>query len=329
MAVHTIATGDALTQKLWAKEILIEAQKEIFWGKFMAKGPNSVIEMKEDLSKNKGDNITYGLYMKLTGTGVTGDTTLEGNEENPTKFSDVVTVDQKRHAVRLGGAMTEQRVAYDLRMVAKELLKIWLAETIDSDIFTEFAASPTRFMRPGTATSKATLAAGDEMDLSTAQKAKVLAGKLSPRILPVMVGGKLTYVVVMHPDQEFDLKVTDTTWAQAQRDARERGDSNPVFTGAVGMFDGIIFHTHVNIGTFADGGAGGNLNGANALFLGRQAMAFAWAKKPFWVEKEFDYGNQVGFASGAIWGQNKSTFNAEDYALIVLQTLRTNIAEQA
>jgi N4-gp56 family major capsid protein len=329
MANIIVLTGDAQTQKLWAKEVIIEAQKEIFWGKFMGKGPNNVIEVREDFTKSKGDNITYPLWMKPTGAGVTGDAALEGSEESPTKFQDVVTVDQKRHAIRLDGAMTEQRPAYDLRSVAKELLKIWLAEKIDSDIFTAFALSPTRVLRPGVATTKATLTAADLFVLGLGSKARVLAAKTSPRLLPVSMGGRYMHLVVLHPDQEYDLKVNDATWGQAQRDARERGDANPVFTGALGYVDSVMYHSHVNIGTFADGGAGANLTGANALFLARQAMVFAWAKKPFWVEKEFDYANQTGFATGAIWGQKKSVFNAEDFGVVVLQTIRTAITEQA
>jgi N4-gp56 family major capsid protein len=329
MANIIVLTGDAQTQKLWAKEVIIEAQKEIFWGKFMGKGPNNVIEVREDFTKSKGDNITYPLWMKPTGAGVTGDAALEGSEESPTKFQDVVTVDQKRHAIRLDGAMTELRPAYDLRSVAKELLKIWLAEKIDSDIFTAFALSPTRVLRPGVATTKATLTAADLFVLGLGSKARVLAAKTSPRLLPVSMGGRYMHLVVLHPDQEYDLKVNDATWGQAQRDARERGDSNPVFTGALGYVDSVLYHSHVNIGTFADGGAGANLTGANALFLARQAMVFAWAKKPFWVEKEFDYANQTGFATGAIWGQKKSVFNAEDFGVVVLQTIRTAITEQA
>lgn len=329
MANIIVLTGDVQTMKLWAKEVIIEAQKEIFWGRAMGKGPNQFIEVREDFTKSKGDNITYPLWMKPTGAGVTGDAALEGNEEAPSKFQDSVSIDQKRHAIRLDGAMTEQRVAYDLRTVAKELLKIWLAEKIDSDIFTEFALSPTRVLRPGTATTKATLTAADLFVLGLGSKARVLAGKLSPRILPVSMGGGFRHMVVLHPDQEFDLKVNDASWGQAQRDARERGDSNPIFTGALGDSDSVVYHSHVTVGTFADGGSGANLNGANALFLGRQAMVFMWAKKPFWVEKEFDYGNQTGFATGAIWGQNKSVFNAEDFGVVILQTIRTNITEQA
>lgn len=329
MANIIVLTGDAQTQKLWAKEVIIEAQKEVFWGKFMGKGPNNIIEVREDFTKSKGDNITFPLWMKPTGAGVTGDTALEGSEESPSKFQDSVSVNQKRHAIRLDGAMTELRPAYDLRSVAKELLKIWLAEKIDSDIFTEFALAPTRVLRPGTATTKVTLTAADLFVLGLGSKARVLAAKTSPRLLPVSMGGRYMHLVVLHPDQEYDLKVNDATWGQAQRDARERGDANPVFTGALGYVDSVLYHSHVNVGTFADGGAGANLNGANALFLARQAMVFAWAKKPFWVEKEFDYANQVGFATGAIWGQKKAVFNAEDFGVIVLQTIRTAITEQA
>jgi hypothetical protein len=41
--------------------------------------------------------------MQLSGAGIQGDSTLEGNEEALTLYRDTVLIDQLRHAVRSGG----------------------------------------------------------------------------------------------------------------------------------------------------------------------------------------------------------------------------------
>lgn len=63
-------------------------------------GPNasSIIQIKDETTKSAGDKITYGLRMQMSGAGVIGDGTLEGQEESLTVYSDAVVIDQLRHA---------------------------------------------------------------------------------------------------------------------------------------------------------------------------------------------------------------------------------------
>jgi len=84
MANTAFATGDALTKKVWSAKLFKEAMREMFFTKFMGESSDSVIQVKTDLKKEKGDRITVGLRMRLTGAGQTSSTTgitLEGNEE--------------------------------------------------------------------------------------------------------------------------------------------------------------------------------------------------------------------------------------------------------
>ena len=43
-----------------------------------------------------------------------------------------------------------------------------------------------------------------------------------------------------------------------------------------------------------------------------------------WVEKTFDYGNQLGISGGLIYGTGKSLFNSEDYSTIEYYTASTD-----
>jgi len=109
-----------------------EALKQTYASKFMGKGSDSLIQIKDDTQKSAGDRITCGLRMQLTGAGVQGDGTLEGNEEALTTYSDNVFIDQLRHAVRSGGKMSEQRVPFSVREEARVGLQDWWSDRIDT-----------------------------------------------------------------------------------------------------------------------------------------------------------------------------------------------------
>lgn len=328
MANVSFATGNALAQKLQAKLLWKEAKEIAFFynTNMIAPGVNSIIQLKDELRKNKGDQITFGLVMNLEGSGVADDGILEGNEESMSFYSDNVTLTQIRNAVRIDGLMTEQRVAFNLREEARDKLKYWLADYMDQKIFDLLAASPTKVFYGGDAISTATIEAGDYFTTDLISKVKAYALTADPKIRPIRIGGKEYFVVVIHPHQAYNLKIDDSKWTQAMREAMLRGKENPLFTGALAMWDGVVVHVSNRLPTTAVWGAGSNIAGATALFLGAQAGCMAQASAPSWVEKKFDYDNQTGFATGLMYGFTKSVFNSKDYSTVAIRTSRTNIS---
>jgi N4-gp56 family major capsid protein len=115
----------------------------------MGKGTSNVVQLKDETSKGPGDRITIGLRMQLTGAGVQGDGTLEGNEEALITFTDNVFIDQLRHAVRSAGKMSEQRVTFDVREECRMGLQDWWADRLDTSFFNQIggntAQSDTRY----------------------------------------------------------------------------------------------------------------------------------------------------------------------------------------
>jgi len=326
MANTTFNTADPINQELWAKQLYVELPKEIFWAQYMDKAGRGPIHIREELQKNAGDTMNVQLRMQLSGAGVTGDGTLEGNEEAMTFYNLQIVIDQKRHAVRLNGKMTEKRVAFNLRTEAKDALKEWLGRNIDDDFFTKIDASPTKTFYAGAASSTATLTATDYLTLALVSKVKAYAKTAAPLLRPIKMNGQEYFLVVIHPHQTYDLKVNDPVYSQASREAMERGKNNNLFTGAILYWDGCVIREHQSIATVTNWGAGSNVAGASAMFLGAQAAALCWGETPFWAEKTFDYQNQVGFATGAIWGVKKLTFNSKDFGSVSIKTARTNIS---
>lgn len=330
MAITPAASN--MVQKLYAKQLFKEARDELFFQKFMGEGENNIVQSKTDLRKEKGDTINFGVAMDLSGSGVIGDNELEGNEEALTTYTDNVTVDLIRNAVRVQGRLEEQKASYMIRETAKERLKFWLQETIDRKIFnhlcgdtsetfpaTALAPDSSHVLYGGNATADNNIDANDKFAAALISKAKVKAQTLSPRIKPVRLEGREYYVCVIHPYQAYDLR-QDTDWQNAHYYAHERGLTNPIFTGSMGVYDGVVIHVHPKVFTTSSWGAGANVQGARAIILGAQAALFAIGSEPTWVEKDFDYANQTGVATGMIFGLKKTRFNSKDFGVIALDT---------
>ena len=317
MANTTVASG--LVAQIWSKELWKDVQDEMFWTThgLVGEGPNAVIQKLTNLKKQPGDTINFGLTTKLSGSGVSGDSTLEGNEEAISSYSQSVTVNQIRNAVRIAGKFEEQQACFNMRADAKEKLKIWLAEYIQDQFFTTLGTNPTTgrvVYCSADHTAIATFDADDKLSTAYISKAKRMAMLASPKVRPIMVKGKPHYILVVHPYAARDLRA-DSVWLNAQEYAGVRGEDNPLFSGALGVWDNVIIHEHPSVRRFVS--AGSNYVCSN-LLLGAQAGAWAVAQEPFWVEKEFDYENQVGFATGMIQGFAKTQFNSQDYGLVTL-----------
>lgn len=261
--------------------------------------------------------------MRLTGDPIMGDAMLEGNEEALQFYDYSVTINQFRHAVRLEGAMEEQKTILDLRTAAKDGLKTWLTEYIENQIVKALTASPTtsHAMYAGSNTAEGTITATDLLTTDLISAAARKAKTMSPKIRRPKVNGKEYYILLVDPYQARDLK-KDTKWLQAQYNCAERGIDNPLFSGMLGVWDGVVLHEYENLQRTQTGASKAMVG--HALLLGCQAGVQAIGKEPFWKEKSFDYENKVGFAVGGIMGFGKSKFNEKDFGVVQIITSSAN-----
>ncbi len=369
---NTVSIAE-LRPEIWQKELYKNAMDNIYFKKFMGEGDGNIIQVKNDLKKSQGDTITVPLTAKLTGAGVDGDAELEGNEEAISAYSDSIAISQKRHAVRLTGKLDEKTNVYNMRTDGKNKLSLWIQEFLEQQLFlklgsvnntsltdvagnvvganaawsnppVQVAAADTnagygdRYLCADYANGATSLAATDLLTPELISRAKIKAGqKLAngmPRIRPIRIDGRNSYVLFIHPWQAFDLK-NNATYAQANREAEIRGKSNPIFTGALGVWDNVIVHEHEYVPFLDVDVAGHNFNAAGAgtdfavdcfraLLCGAQAAVFANTSDSFnMVEETFDYKNKVGYATGIIGGVQKVTFNSIDYGVLALDTAAT------
>lgn len=312
-----------LVEKAWAKQLWKEAERENFFAKFTGEGQDNIIQVKTELKKEAGDQITVPLVMRLTGEGVTGDAMLEGNEEALQFYDCAVKVDQIRHAVRLEGAMEEQKTSINLRQAAKDGLKLWMTEKQEKMIVSALVGNPTadHIVYPADRTAENTIAVSDVMSTALISKAARKAKTMTPKIRPVNVNGKKYYVMLVDNYQARDLK-NDEKWLQAQYNCAERGIDNPIFSGMLGVYDGVVLHEYEHLPRTTTGASSAMVG--HALLLGCQAGIKGVAKEATWKEKAFDYDNQMGFSTGAILGVKKAVFNEKDFAVVQVMTSSAN-----
>jgi N4-gp56 family major capsid protein len=285
--------------------------------------------------------------MQLSGDGVQGDGTLEGNEEALVTYSDNLFIDQLRNAVRSAGKMSEQRVPFSVREEAMMGLRDWWAGRIDYWFFNQLTGNTLQTdqrytglqatIAPTTAqlliqgqTSENSITSSDTATLTLIDRAVATAKTLSPVIRPIMVNGKPMYVAFFHPYQVYNLRTSGSTagqWFDIQSKAMQGGDveDNPIFTGALGVYNNVILHEAFRLPNAQTSGGASKANTKRAVFCGAQAAVFAVgqkedAEKPNWVEQLFDYGNQLGVAGGMIAGLKKTQFNSADFGTIVLSS---------
>lgn len=350
MATTNFSTSNALTQKLWGKVAFRDAVKETLYGKLMGKSDRSIIQVKDELSKSPGDRVRFRLRHLPQGLGVDGDATLEGNEEGLSYSYFDLGIDMKRHATKVDLGMSQQRVDFDLRTEAKDALTEWWAEYMDTT-FMEYlsgsasltyhsgatfgnnalsAPSANRIIYGGNATAKANVDAADTMSLTVIDRLVENAKLASPTMRKASFGGKSAYVLVLHPRQVYDLRTNTNTgqWLDIQKAAMSGGKvgDNPIWSEALGMYNGVILVESTRVRTFTDYGAGSNVPAARALFLGAQAGVCAFGRgyqgseRMKWTEKTFDYNTKLGVATEIIWGITKTIFDSEDFGVFAVDT---------
>ncbi len=335
---------------------MVEALKKTHALQFMGKGTESLITIKTDLTTSDGgDRIRVGIRSQLRGDGVSGDNTLEGNEEPLETFYQDVLIDQLRHAGRSAGKMSEQRIPFSVRNEIRDGLADWWADRIDTWFFTQLAGNTaqtdsryTGFNTPVvpdadhvtygnsgvTGTAIETVEANSisnttvcKMNLTFIDTAVEKAKLAKNSLRPISSGGKKMYVLFLHPYQVTSLRTNTATgqWQDIQMAAIQGGQTsdNPIFTGALGIYNNVVMHESTRVPA-----ARTNSSVRRAILCGAQAGSIAfgrgYGKNVFtWVEELFDYKNKLGVAAGCQAGMIKTRFDGSDYGTIVLPTWAT------
>jgi N4-gp56 family major capsid protein len=300
-----------------------------------------MVVYRDDLGADAGDNVTFGLRVQLTGAGVQGDATLEGNEEALSQYECPITVATRRNAVAVT-MNQEQFTGIDLRNAAKAQLKNWAMKKLRTDIINALGSTDgtTAYASATEGAKDAWLAANDDRvvfgdgtvggytdhsaDLALVTASMKLTKEVvstlrrkaeaaSPGIRPVTVGEDSENFVLFVGSGAFrDLKSDLATTLQ---NAQERGDGNPLFKDGDLVYDGVVIRKIQEIP--ATGTVGATSARLEPVYLcGAQALGVAWAQRTKSTTETRDYGFVNGVCISEMLGVSKLFFNSKQHGVV-------------
>lgn len=232
-----------------------------------------------DLQRGRGDRVSIDLFNVLEGKPVMGDRRLSGKMMSLSANSMELTLNQFRGGVDTGGRMTRQRTVHDLRTLGRRGLAGWYARFLDqvklvhlagargdedgndwvvpkasdsdfSEIMVNPVQAPThnRHVFAGAASGIDTLTTTDIITIETLDMLRAELDETNVPLQPVRMEGdpagadEPMWILYLSPRQYhiFVTRTGDNAIRKFQSEARERGASNPLFKGTVGMWNGIL-----------------------------------------------------------------------------------------
>ena len=301
-------TSEQLT--IWSRDFWRVARNMSFINQFAGSGPNAMVQKISELTKSeKGARAVITLLADMTGDGIIGDYTLEGNEEALRAYDIVVQLDQLRFANRLAGRLADQKSVVNFREHSRDALAYAMADRIDQLAFLtmsgvsygvknngalrntlgsgqnlsdlafsgDVTAPTTNRHRRWDASSG--LIAGDVTAVAAADTIKyetIVALKAYAKDNYIRgiraAGNEEVFHLFVTPQVMADLKL-DSDFLANVRNAGVRGPSNELFSGSSSlMVDGVMVHEfrHVFNTNGATSGASGNA-GSNGYKWGANA----------------------------------------------------------
>lgn len=280
MAEVTLAS--ASEKQVWINKFFAEYVRSSRFMPYMTNADTNsggIFLTKYELQQEAGKIINIPFIGRLTSDGVTGSTTLDGNEEELTNFNCGITVGWRRNGVRVPKSESF-KTEIDLLNAARQGLRVWETEKLRDDIIkalasvvttgdttvnlgdstagnrNAFAAANADRIQFGKLVSNysATFATGlgnidttdDKCTVASMGLAKRRAKAASPHIRPYQVADQdgREYYVAFHGARTFRDLSADSTMTQANREARAREgkamENNPLFQDGDLVLGGII-----------------------------------------------------------------------------------------
>jgi len=304
--------------ELWSLKVYEEAKAKMYWERFTGpEGSGMPVIRKTELLSQPGDTINISRVANLTGAGVTGENRLRGNEEKLSTAQVQVVPDWYRHAVA-DTVKASKQINQDFRMKAQAALSYWMAKKMDASMWTAslltssqgFDAEAITRIFANDATSIDTIDSADALGVEEIRQcAALLEGNNIDKIsVPGMPAGEGYYLMFIHPYQAYSLK-SDSEWIANHQNASARGETNPLFTGALGEIDGVIIHATTQCTVTANSNTPA-INTAVAVCLGQEALCRGLNEDIVWSEQIDDYDFEHGIGIRAAWQDKVLTSKA-------------------
>ena len=302
-------TSNQLTA--WSRDFWRVARNMSFVNQFAGTGSNAMVQRITDLTKSdKGTKAVITLLADMTGDGITGDNTLEGNEESLRAFDITIQLDQLRFANRLAGRLADQKSVVNFRENSRDALAYAIADRIDQLAFltlsgvayTEKTNGASRATSSTTGHELADLEFASDVSAPTTNRHRrwdatngLVAGDTSAVVAADTLaykcivetkayakdnyirgvrgpGGEEMFYMFVTPQQMADLKL-DSDFLANVRQASLRGPQNQLFSGTSSlMVDGVMISEFRHVYNTAGATSGTDKWGSGSDVNGARAL---------------------------------------------------------
>ena len=246
MATLNVRTASDLAYLIppkWLRKVRQDAIQAEKFSKFS--GPEdsrSMIITNNDFTKEPGDTLSISVESELYGAGVSGESTLEGNEEKATLNQFTIQVELYRHAEALTKKANEIAMVKELVKAGGRLSR-WIAVKRDDLMFDKLINDSATTVYAGAATTQATLSTSTRFSLDFIDKCKlalVRKGAMPMELEDSKTGEKLPmYCAILDEVSAFRL-FSSTDWRNAVQAMLPRSFDHPLIKGALGMWNGVL-----------------------------------------------------------------------------------------
>jgi len=356
MAYATYGVNDAMAIKLWSKQLAYAERANLDLADIMGEDEDSILQVKKETQKGKGDKVTYALSTRLTGAGIGEGMAADGNAEALSTFSDSLVIGELGHNVGVPSEDTidAQRVPFNLREACRNRLAGWWADRKSASFFNQVCGytpqtnnyytglnpvtAPSgdgntnlRQIWQNTATTDQGLGSSDTFTTALIDKAVQYARSGNNMIRPIMIKGQPKYVIYLHEGQVTSLRTNTGAngWLDIHRTALSAGEStkSPIYNGALGEWNTCILRRSQDVTLGVNSSSGASVaNVRRAVLLGAQAACIAFGMRNSsgdrfrWNEELKDHKRKLEVSAWSIWGMKKALYNSVDHGVLVMST---------
>ena len=314
MAYTEVLTGNDVTAEEWESSVHQEYIGQFKMKFLMGSSPNSVIQVKEDLTKSAGDAVTINYASQQTGGTVRGNAKGIGNEGNMDFYGQRFVIDNTRTLHKVWDVpMTEQRTTFNTLMEVRQALTTKHAETFDDDMVTGLtnttpgrvrgrylygAADSNWNATHATALTSGVDSTNDKLTSSiigiAKRKAVIKGTDVTEKIRPTKIMNGLQseewFVFMGHTYAIRDLVNDDAAFRNNQLLLPPGRNSDSLyFSGShfKGSWEGVLIYEYDRLPLNATGGAS-SIQTAHNLLMGAQAGAVVWGQRTKFGEEDED-----------------------------------------
>ena len=294
-------TSNQLTA--WSRDFWRVARNFSFINQFAGTGQNAMVQRITELTKSeKGTKAVITLLADMTGDGITGDNTLEGNEEALRAYDLTIELDQLRFANRVAGRLADQKSVVNFRETSRDALAYAIADRMDQLAFLTLSGVAYTLKTSGALRTTSSSAGHELADLEFASDvsapttnrhrrwdatnglsagdvtALVAADTMQYKCIVELkayakdnyirglrgAGGEEVFHMFVTPQQMAKLKL-DSDFLANVRNAGIRGPKNELFAGSSSVLvDGVVIHEYRHVFNTANATTGTSSNAGAA-----------------------------------------------------------------